>query len=262
MQNIWNGSNTMRKKVLILLLVLTLLLSFTGYYIYTGIQNRNKCEAKYIKDANGYEIGISYNGRNYYDLYTMMEDGFYGPHVSTDFDDFPFPYELVTSDEEIYSEFVYIEQEKFSDYALKFDGYFYYYSETFDENKYFIIDNYRYHFTEIYVDENFVFPTIENDNVDEIWMSKSSSYEIIKEKTTVKKIVECAKSDGEIELDKEIYDYIKKYSYDHHCFYLKYDGYPILEKFYIEETEDGRYIIDQYTPEEYDTIYWEEEAHQ
>ena len=252
----------MKKKIAIIVLVFFLLLSFTGYYIYTGIQNRDKCEATYIKDEDGYEIGISYNGRNYYDLYTMMEDGYYGPHISNEFDDFPSPYDFVTAEDEIYSEFVYIEQEKFSDYALNFDGYFYYYSETFDENRDFIIDNNRYHFTEIYVDENFVFPTIENNEVEAVWMSASSSDEDnITEKETVKKIVKCIKSNGEIELDKEIVDYIKKYSWDYHCFCLKYKGYPIVEQFHIEETEPGRYIVHQFTPEEYNTLYFDDEAH-
>lgn len=251
-----------KKTVIVISFFLVVLISFFTVYIYTGVQNRKKCEATYIKDADGYEIGISYNGRNYYDLYTIMEDGSYGPHISTDFDDFPLPYSLVTAEDETGSEFVYIEQDEFSDYALWFDGYFYYYSETLDKNKDFIIDKDRYHFNDIYVDENFVFPTKENNKVDEVWMSHSSSYEIIKDESTVDKIVACAKSDGKIELDKEIVDYIKKYSWDYHCFYLKYEGYPIVEEFHIEETEDGRYIVNQYTPEEYNTIYWEEEAHQ
>ena len=93
-------------------------------------------------------------------------------------------------------------------------------------------------------------------------MSLSSSYEIIKDESTVNKIVECAKSDGKIELDKNIVSYIQKYSFDSHCFYLRYVDCPLVEEFHIEETEDGKYIIDQYTPEEYNTIYWEEEAHQ
>lgn len=117
--------------------------------------------------------------------------------------------------------------------------------------------------SQLYLIENFVFPTIENNKVNEVWVSLSSSDgDNIKNEEIVNKIVECAKSEGEFELDKEIFDYIKKYSADHHCLWLKYEGYPIVEEFHIEETEDGRYIIDQYTPEEYDTIYWEEEAHQ
>lgn len=117
--------------------------------------------------------------------------------------------------------------------------------------------------SQLYLKENFVFPTIGKNKVESIWTSIDvSDSDNIKDKETVDKIVECAKSNGEIELDKDVYDYIRTYSADHHCLWLKYEGYPLVEEFYIEETEDGRYIIDQYTPEEYDTIYWEEEAHQ
>lgn len=137
--------------------------------------------------------------------------------------------------------------------------YFEPYSVELDKNTDFIN---LYYFDKVLVDENFTYPTIEKNEVVEVWMSLSSSYEIIKDESTVNKIVECAKSDGKIELDKNIVSYIQKYSFDSHCFYLRYVDCPLVEEFHIEETEDGRYIIDQYTPEEYDTIYWEEEAHQ
>jgi len=137
--------------------------------------------------------------------------------------------------------------------------YFEAYSVELDKNTDFIN---LYYFDKVLVDENFTYPTIEENEVVEVWMSLSSSYEIIKDESTVNKIVECAKSDGKIELDKNIVSYIQKYSFDSHCFYLRYVDCPLVEEFHIEETEDGRYIIDQYTLEEYDTIYWEEEAHQ
>ncbi len=143
--------------------------------------------------------------------------------------------------------------------------YFEFYCENFDENENFII-NQPNHTTSLYfpfIREDFSYPTVENNEVAEIWMSRSSSDEYnIKDKETVDKIVECAKSDGEIPLDKDIVEYIKEYSCDNHCFYLKYVGYPLIEDFHIEETEDGRYIVDQYTAEEYDTIYYQDEAHQ
>lgn len=137
--------------------------------------------------------------------------------------------------------------------------YFEPYSVEFDKNTEFIN---LYYFDKVLVYEDFIYPTINENKVVEVWMSLSSSYEIIKDKSTVNKIVECAKSNGEIELDKGIVDYIKKYSWDNHCFYLRYADCPLVEEFHIEETEDGRYIIDQFTLEEYDTIYWEDEAHQ
>ena len=257
MQSIWSGINAMKKKVLVIVLMFSLLVSFTAYYIYTGIQNRNKCEATYIKDKSGLPIGISYNGRNYYE-WGYMFDNYFEPYDICAYDGFP--YELVKKEDEINSEVVYIKQDKFSDYIFLVDDYFSYLSEVYDKNRDIIVVNFDP--PERFFDENFVFPTKEENKVDEIWMSHSSSYEIITDKATVDKIVKCAKSDGKIELDKDIYDYIKKYSADHHCLWLKYEGYPIVEEFHIKETEDGRYIIDQYTPEEYDTIYWEEEAHQ
>ena len=54
------------------------------------------------------------------------------------------------------------------------------------------------------------------------------------------------------------YDFIVANSWDNHCIHLKYEGYPLIEEFFVTETEDGRYIVDQYTAEEYDTIYYDE----
>lgn len=137
--------------------------------------------------------------------------------------------------------------------------YFEPYSESFDKNINFIA---LYNYDEILIKENFVFPTIENNEIHEVWMSLDILDNKIKDANTVNRIVECAKSNGEIGLDKDIYDYLKENSWDNHCIYLKYEGYPLVEEFFITETDDGRYIIDQYTAEEYDTIYWDEPAHQ
>ncbi len=251
----------MKKKIFKIVLVFSLLLSFTGYYIYTGIENRDKCEATYIKDEDGDIIGISYNGRNYLEWDYMISYGYFEYEDTLTYEGYP--YDLIVNEDEPYHDSIYIEQDKFSDYALTFDNYFFYFSETYDKNRDFIVENLSdYSRNEKYVDENFVFPTLENNKVDEVWMSKSSSYEIIKNKETVAKIVKCAKSDGKIELDKDIYDYIKKYSADYHCLWLKYEGYPIIEEFHIKETEDGRYIVDQYDIEEYYRLSREDEAHQ
>lgn len=247
----------MRKKVLIILLVLSLSLSFIGYYIYTGIQNRNKCEATYIKNADGDKIGISYNGRNYYEWDYMFDN--YFEHSGACAED-GFPYVLVKHEDERKSEFIYIKQDKFSDYVFFKNDYFGYISEFYDKNRDFIVIGFD--LPERFVDENFVFPTIDNNIVNEVWMSHSDDYEIIKDKETVDKIVECAKSDGKIKLDKSIVGYIKKHSSDRHCLWLKYEGYPIIEEFHIEETEDGRYIVAQYAVEDYYNLYWQDEAHQ
>lgn len=132
------------------------------------------------------------------------------------------------------------------------------YSEKFDKDYNFVwIKSYD----DVLVKKKFVLPTIESNKVDEVWMSRSSSYEIIKDKETVDKIVKCAKSNVEIELDKEIVDYKKKHSWDNHCFYLKYKDLPIIEEYHICEIEDGKYIIEQYTPEEYAAPFWENVTH-
>lgn len=252
----------MKKKIAITVLVFSLLLSFTGYYIYTGIENRDKCEATYIKDDDGDIIGISYNGRNYLEWDYMISYGYFEYEDTLTYEGYP--YDLIVNEDETYSGYIYIEQDKFSDYTITFDNYFFYFSETYDKNRDFIVENRsNYSRNEKYVDENFVFPTIENNKVDEVWMSLSSDDEDnIKDKETVNCIVESIRSNGEIELDKEIFDYIKKYSHDHHCFHLKYEGYPIVEEFQIKETEDGRYIVEQYDIEEYYRLSREDEAHQ
>jgi len=133
------------------------------------------------------------------------------------------------------------------------------YSENFDKNQNFV---WLYSYDRLMVKEDFVFPTIENNEVEAVWMSASSSDEDhITDKETVEKIVDCIKSNGKIELDKVIVGYIKKRSWDNHCIHIKYKDYPILEDYHIEETEDGRYILKQYTPEEYDAPFWEDAAH-
>lgn len=64
----------------------------------------------------------------------------------------------------------------------------------------------------------------------------------ITDSVMVAMIVDCAQKAYEQELTKEIYDYILKNSWDTCHFYLKYKGYPLVEKFCVSETNDGRYI--------------------
>lgn len=133
------------------------------------------------------------------------------------------------------------------------------YSENFDKNHNFV---WLSTYDEILVKKDFVLPTLGNNEVEAVWMSASSSDEDhITDKETVDKIVECIKSNGEIELDKKIVDYIKKYSWDYHCFHLKYKDCPIIEEYHICKNEDGKYTIEQFTEEEYETIYYDDVAH-
>ncbi len=134
--------------------------------------------------------------------------------------------------------------------------YFEPYSEELDENMNFIrLPSWDV----VLMKDDFVFPTIYNNIVSEVWMLCSVEDEKrIKNEDIVNHILDCAKSNGEKELDKEVYDYIVENSWDNHCIYLKYEGYPLVEEFFVTQTKDGRYIVDQYTTEEYDTIYYDE----
>lgn len=197
--------------------------------------------AKYIYDNNGDSIGIEYKSS----FYVRFEDEIQ-------------QYDLV--DAEILEKYeeVYIKRNDSKKLSAPID-YFVFYSNIYDDNNNFIVVNPGDSSLQtIYVKDEFVYPTIDKNEVDEVWMSLSSTYNIIKDSDTVNHILECAKSNGELSLDKEVYEQIKSTSWDNHCFYLKYKGYPLVEEFHIEETEDGRYIVDQYTASEYDSIYLEE----
>ncbi len=131
------------------------------------------------------------------------------------------------------------------------------YCESFDKHNNFI-RAYDYFFIspldEVLVKEDFVLPTIENNEVDEVWFSHSNEYDLIKDETTVSHIIECARNKAEKELDSDVYNHIKEKSANDCKIWLKYKDYPIVEEFYVTETEDGRYIVDQYTEEEYDLL--------
>ena len=98
----------------------------------------------------------------------------------------------------------------------------------------------------VFVKTGFVFPDTRKSKIDEIWLSLAPDDEThIKDSAVVNKIVECAKSDGKIELDKEIYNYIEKNSYNNNCILLKYEGYPLVEEFYVEKNKDGKCFVKQ-----------------
>ena len=232
----------MRKKKIFCLFLVTL---FLLHIVFIKIYQANPT-AEYIYDNTENIIGIKFKD----EIYKPM-----GLAPSK-------PYDFIYDENSFEFKSYLVLYNDLSDFLFMWNS-VYFYSDYYDRNKNFMrCDIWGRTSDDFYVKERFVYPTLYKNDINEVWMSHLSSYEIIKDEETVDKIVKCAKSDGKLELDKEIVDYIKKYSWDNHCFYLKYDGYPIVEEFHIEETEDGRYIVDQYTPEEYDTIYWEEEAHQ
>ncbi len=229
----------MKKHILIFLCIVAL------YFGVISLSN-TLSKTEYFYDLGKDISGIKFNNNEYIRFLSMPTER----------------YALITHDVSVTSKKYYIKFNDCSDFFPPFE-YICLYSEEFDTYSNFIIKNPNGFNEQIYVKTNLILPTLKKNEIDMVFMSLSSNdKDNISDKNTVKKIVECAKSNGKIELDKDIYDYIKKYSADHHCLWLKYEGYPIVEEFHIEETEDGRYIVDQYTPEEYDTIYWEEEAHQ
>lgn len=236
-------------------MILTVLI-VVSVIILLVIFKQTKCNAIFFYDKEGKSC-ISYNETIYYnfdDISVKYENIgiLYGYQM--------LPYKFTANEMHENKNKIYINQGSLFYDLLNFSNYFCFYSKHDDLYSNFIIKQPNdSSVCQLYVKKNFVFPTIHKNKLNEVWLSLSSfDTDNIKDSDIVNKIVECVKSEGEIALDKEIVDYIKKYSWDNHCFYLKYEGYPLVEEFHIEETEDGRYIVDQYTAEEYDTIYWDE----
>lgn len=216
-----------------------------SHIVFINVYQANPT-AEYIYDNTGSIVAIKFKNQ----IYESMPD------------DPPKPYDFIYDEYSLEYRSYLVMYDELTDFFFMWDS-VRFYSDYYDKDKNFVRGSVLGDASDdFYVKEGFIYPTLDKNQVDEIWMSVRRNDDIIKDKEIVGKVVECAKSNGKIELDKEIVDYIKKYSWDYHCFYLKYEGYPIVEEFHIEETEDGRYIVDQYTPEEYNTIYWEEEAHQ
>ena len=240
----------MKKLIIIIVTVICLCIAIyvTSVYFY-----HINCEARYFNWND-----IYYRGTHYYDWYDISENYIQTGEI---YHDDMYPYALIDGGINEKSMKIYLAHNDFIDTLVNPFLYFCYTNESLDKNNFFITHDSKWRL-DLFVKENFIFPTLEGNEIDEVWMSASSTYEIIKDKEKVAKIVECAKSKGELELDEEVVEYIKKYSWDNHCFYLKYAGYPLIEEFHIEETEDGRYVVDQFTAEEYDTIYYHNTAHQ
>ena len=228
----YDGSLIMNKRYLkIVVAVLLTLVFFTAFFVI-GRETKKVSEidygAKYIYDNNGDSIGIEYKSS----FYVRFEDEIQ-------------QYDLVDAETLEKYEEIYIERNDSKKLSAPVD-YFVFYSNIYDDNDNFIVVNPDDSSLQtIYVKDEFVYPTIDENEVDEVWMSLSSTYNIIEDSNTVNHILECAKSNGELSLDEDVYKQIKSTSWDNHCFYLKYKGYPLVEEFHIEETEDGRYIVDR-----------------
>ena len=164
----------------------------------------------------------------------------------------PKPYHFINDDS--WSNFSFVPSDSLLDYLFMWDRVGYY-SEEYDEAHNFIIYCTWGGRQDIYVKQNFVYPTLQNNNVDEVRMSLvDESKGIINDKEIVDEIIKCAKSNGEIELEEKTADYIKKHSDDSY-FFLMYEGYPLAQVFHLSESENGKYTIDNYGTQSYCTVW-------
>ena len=222
-----------------------LFILFLSHILFINLYQANPT-AEYIYNKNDDIVSV------------RLKDEIYVPLGS----DVPEPYYYIYNGNWFELKSFFVPCNDISDFLFMWDTAIFY-SEHHDKDKNFMrCDVWGRTSDDLFIKEDFVYPTIESNKVNEVWMSHSDAYEIINDKKTVDKIVECAKSDGKLELDKEIVDYIKKYSTDNHCLWLKYEGYPLVEEFHIKKTEEGGYIVNQYPIENYETSFREDKAHQ
>ena len=215
----------MKKAIIIVVSVVVLVSVFVFF-------NISKYEAEFVHDDN--TEYISYDNDLYVE-WSHVADSYLSSSVvhNTDMS----PYHLVS---EISKEKIYVSV-SFIQNLLPPYYYFSFYEESDDFIK---LSPHDTSLNILYVKEDFVFPDIQKAQVDAVWMSLSPSDNgNLTDKATVKAIVDCIKS--EKPLDENISDYISKKSWDNSHFYIKYRGYPLAEKFFITETEDGKYIVSQ-----------------
>lgn len=98
----------------------------------------------------------------------------------------------------------------------------------------------------LYVKNDFIFPNIVENEIDEIWMSLSiDNADNITDEKTVEKIVGLVKSGDDFGTNEDIYSYISEKSCDGCRIFMKYKGYPLVEEFVITEKDNCRYVITQ-----------------
>ncbi len=207
------------------------LLTTAIYLISTSIY-----EATYLYDDEGFHDGILYGNDSY--VYWLDVDNTYlatGTIEKTDM----YPYYLV---EGVLREKIYISDNSILDLLPPYS----YFSFCGESNDFIFEQPDDSSLNLLLVKKDFEFPDIYNNEIDEVWMSLDPYDDgNITDKTKVTMIVDCVKKASKQELTKEIYDYISENSWDNCHFYLKYKGYPLVEKFCIAITEDGRYITVQ-----------------
>lgn len=87
-------------------------------------------------------------------------------------------------------------------------------------------------FNLMYIKKDFVFPTVNNNEIDGIWMSVNQTDESnINDSKTVEYIVNCIKDQKN--LSEDVCKYIIEKSWDNCSIYLKYKGYPLVEQYLV-----------------------------
>lgn len=226
--------NFAKKLLRVAVIIFTIAISLLTTAIY--LMSTSIYEATYLYDDEGFHDGILYGNDSYVewgyvaDIY--LESGVI---EKTNMH----PYNLV---EGVLREKIYISDNSIHDFLPPY-SYFSFCGESDD----FIFEQPDDTSLNIlFIKKDFQFPDIYNNEIEEVWLYLDPYCDVnIKDKAKVKKIVDCAKNETTQELDKEIYDYIFKNSWDNCHIFLKYKGYPLVEEFRIAITEDGRYIVQQ-----------------
>lgn len=226
------------KKLLFALIIVFIVFALTAIWSFVVY---SRCEAFYERDNNDYDK-IVYGDESYV-KWDLVENDYYNSGVIHDQE--MYPYHLISDNlrEKIY---IYDKNSFIFDFLPPYS-----YFSFCEEGDDFIRESPDDTSLDVlYVKEGFVFPNIYKNEVNEVWMSLNAddSQNIkIKDEEKVRQIVDCAKNMGEKELDKDIYDFIVEESWkkDYCYFFLKYTGYPLVEEFYVDITEDGRYVVKQ-----------------
>ncbi|MBR3768692.1 MAG: hypothetical protein IKL10_10720 [Clostridia bacterium] len=211
--------------IIVAILMMFFLLMFSSRYTANYVYDNNSSSRSILYGDDSY-IEWSIKANTYCDLGVIENEDMY-------------PFFLVY---ENLREKIYISDNFIQDLIPPYS----YFSFCEDSNDFIFESPHDTSLNLLYIKEGFVFPDIENDEINEIWMSLSSDdNDNITDEKIVKKIVDCAKSKSAKELDKDIYDYISEKSWDNHHIYMKYKEYPLVEEFFVIKSEDGRYIIKQ-----------------
>lgn len=226
--------NFAKRLLIVTAIVFILSVSLLTTAIY--LMSTSIYEATYLYDDKGFHDGILYENDSY--TYWHHIDNTYlesGVIKKPDMH----PYMLV---EGVLREKIYISDNSIQDLLPPYS----YFSFCGESNDFIFEQPDDSSLNLLLVKKDFQFPDIHKNEIEEVWMSLDLyDSDKITDKTKVNKIVDCTKNAPNQELTKELYNYITENSWDNCHFYLKYKGYPLVEKFRIAITEDGRYTVQQ-----------------